>query len=288
MKSLSVISLLLLSLMIASCSSLEDTSKAEEKEQDKINSTTEEGIVLKDDAHTLENSSDSNAEEEQQEVVDKPFEPTYRINQENWSIEPIADANKNVVLLTIDDAPDQYGLEMAKVLKEYNAPAIFFVNGHFIDSPEEENVLKQIHELGFQIGNHTWNHKNLKKLTEEEQQKEISSLNQAIERITGEPPVFFRAPFGANTDYVKQFVKQQNMVLMNWTYGYDFMKEYMNEASIADVMVNTNLLTNGANLLMHDREWTYQALPKIIEGIRQKGYEFVDPKLIELPLAEAQ
>nr|WP_316046622.1 hypothetical protein [Planococcus glaciei] len=68
---------------------------------------------------------------------------------------------------------------------------------------------------------------------------------------------------------------------MNWTYGYDWEKQYMDAAALTDIMVNTEFLRNGANLLMHDREWTAQALPGIIEGLRAKGYSFVEPDEIE-------
>ena len=68
---------------------------------------------------------------------------------------------------------------------------------------------------------------------------------------------------------------------MNWTYGYDWEKQYRDPDSLADIMVNTPYLTNGANLLMHDREWTSAALPKIVEGLRAKGFGFIDPKTIK-------
>jgi peptidoglycan/xylan/chitin deacetylase (PgdA/CDA1 family) len=54
----------------------------------------------------------------------------------------------------------------------------------------------------------------------------------------------------------------------------------MDADGLADIMVNTELLRDGANLLMHDREWTADALEKIVLGLRQKGYEFVDPSTI--------
>ena len=67
-------------------------------------------------------------EKPKEEAVSLP-EPQYKINEHNWSIEPINQANSKVVLLTIDDAPDKNALEMARILKKLSAPAIFFVNG---------------------------------------------------------------------------------------------------------------------------------------------------------------
>ncbi|URM35004.1 polysaccharide deacetylase family protein [Cytobacillus firmus] len=218
-------------------------------------------------------------ENPKEEEVSLPL-PQYKINEHNWSIEPINKANSKVVLLTIDDAPDKNALEMARILKKLSAPAIFFVNGHFIDTPEEAKVLKEIHELGFAIGNHTNSHLNLKSLPEEQQYKEIVGLNDRVEEIIGERPKFFRAPFGSNTDYSRKIAEAENMVLMNWTYGYDWEKEYQSKEALADIMVNSPYLSKGANLLMHDREWTKEALEDIVKGLKNKGFTPVDPVLI--------
>jgi peptidoglycan/xylan/chitin deacetylase (PgdA/CDA1 family) len=225
--------------------------------------------------------------EKNQAAVEKPIEdvvslpePQYKINANNWAIEPMNQANPKVVLLTIDDAPDKNALEMARILKKISAPAIFFVNGHFIDTPEEANVLKEIHELGFAIGNHTYSHLNLKSLSEAQQYKEIVSLNDRLEEIIGERPKFFRAPFGSITDYSRKIAEDESMVLMNWTYGYDWEKEYQSKEALADIMVNSPYLVKGANLLMHDREWTKEALEDIVKGLKNKGFTPVDPALI--------
>ena len=171
----------------------------------------------------------------------------------NWYFKPIGEANPKAVLLTIDDAPDKRALDMAKTLKELDAPAIFFVNGHFIDTDEEKAVLKEIHEMGFAIGNHTKTHANLQQISEAEQEEEIISVSNTVEEVIGERPIFFRAPFGLNTDFSKEIVKNDGMLLMNWSYGYDWEKQYMEAQPLADIMVNNDYLRDGANLLMHDR-----------------------------------
>lgn len=218
---------------------------------------------------------------EKEEVVIQETETLYELNEANWTFKPIQDANPKAVLLTIDDAPEKYAVEMAKTLKELNAPAIFFVNGHFLDTEDEKNNLKSIYDMGFSIGNHTQTHVNLKESSEEQQKEEILKVNETVEAVIGEKPKFFRAPFGVNTDFSKSLVKQEGMLLMNWTYGYDWEKQYRDAASLTDIMVNTEYLTDGANLLMHDREWTAQALRGIVEGLRANGYDLIDPKTIK-------
>ncbi|WP_026692186.1 polysaccharide deacetylase family protein [Peribacillus kribbensis] len=235
--------------------------------------------VKNQDTHGTENSPDA----QKADPVVKPITPQYRINPNNWSIVPLEKSDKKEVLLTIDDAPDKHAVEMAKTLKGLGIKAIFFVNGHFIDSPEGQAKLKELHDLGFIIGNHTQTHANLTQIPESQQYKEIVPLNQKIKAVTGEAPKFFRAPYGANTAYSKKLAAQEKMAIMNWTFGYDWVKEYQNKDALTKIMISSPYLSNGANLLMHDRTWTMEALPGIIKGFQDKGYSFIDPALIEVP-----
>ncbi|ADU30917.1 polysaccharide deacetylase family protein [Evansella cellulosilytica] len=232
-------------------------------------------------------TDDEIVDEVEEEEIEE-IEPQYEMTS-HFSVVPIegTDAPENVVLLTIDDSflnmdsDTTYALEMAEILYEQNANAIFFINGQGIQSEEDEEKLRTIHEMGFEIGNHTMNHENLNDLSEEEQRSEIIELNDLIEEITGERPRFFRAPFGANTDISKQVMEEEGMQWMNWTYGYDWESEYREAEALAEIMVETKYLRDGANLLMHDRDFTRDALVDIVEGLREKGYEIVDPKLIK-------
>ena len=102
--------------------------------------------------------------------------------------------------MTIDDAPDKHAVEMAKTLKELEVPAIFFVNGHFLDSEEEKKKLKTIHELGFTIGNHTQTHANLKDSTEEQQRNEILEAYEKTNRSHEEILRFLLSTVGENSE----------------------------------------------------------------------------------------
>ncbi|KYG59097.1 polysaccharide deacetylase family protein [Planococcus maritimus] len=271
--------------LLGACSD-ETAQEPVDPAQDEATPTEIEEDVASESASEQKDSAQieeqENAEEqESEEASEQAAKPRYRINPQNSKVEAIGDANEQAVLITIDDAPDTYALEMAKTLKELDVPAIFFVNGHFLDTEEEQENLSEIHDMGFAIGNHTNTHVNLKQSTESVQQEEILLLNDRVEAIIGEAPKFFRAPFGVNTEFSKALVQEQGMVRMNWTYGYDYMQGYMETDALTDIMVNAPELNNGGNLLMHDREWTNEALPQIIEGLRKKGYEFVDPNEIE-------
>ncbi|MEC1718187.1 polysaccharide deacetylase family protein [Schinkia azotoformans] len=270
--------LLLFLFLIIVLSACSETEERQGKEQEKIKEAVATTVAKESTPVVTEVEQTV----EQTEITNAPkVLPQYKINPKNFNIEPIGDAPDHVILLTIDDAPDKHALEMAKTLKNLNVNAIFFVNGHFLQTPEQEAVLKAIHEMGFLIGNHTMTHQNLKTLSNEEQYKEIVELNDLVEKIIGERPKFFRAPHGVNTDYSRQVVADEKMVLMNWSYGYDFMKDYMSKEALTTIMINTELLHKGANLLMHDREWTNEALQDIVIGLENKGYQAADPSLIE-------
>lgn len=78
--------------------------------------------------------------------------------------------------------------------------------------------------MGFEIGNHTYSHKKLSDLPKEKQYEEIVSVNHLVEEITGERPKFFRAPFGINTDYSMKVAEEEGLLVMNWSFGYDWNK----------------------------------------------------------------
>ncbi len=252
-----------------------ETNQGESEQEENIQEPVEEESVNEEEVE------ESEGEIELDETV-KQYQPLYRVNQTNWAIEPISEeTNSKVVLLTIDDAPDQHALEMANTLKALDASAIFFVNGHFLEDQDQQQILKEIYEMGFVIGNHTYTHPNLSDISEEQQREEIIALNDLVEDIIGERPKFFRAPFGVNTDVSNAVAEEEEMVVMNWTYGYDWEDDYTEADVLAEMMINTPELRDGANLLMHDRSWTSEALEDIVIGLEEKGYELVNPKTIE-------
>ncbi len=301
-KKLSFVMIVIVGLLLVGCKNNEESNNEQENQHPEQNNTAEQQESEKKEADINnggQSTGESDIDEEEDTTVEEeemkaPTEPLYEI-AEDWSVVPLQEGiNEKVVLLTIDDAPDQHAVEMAKTLKELDAPAIFFVNGHFIDSEEEQERLKEIYNMGFAIGNHTYNHTNLQSIENDQtkQKEEIVSLNNKIEDILGERPKFFRAPNGSNTDYANGIVEEEGMVLMNWTYGYDYFKPYMDADKLATAMITGegpevdvpySLLKSGANLLMHDREWTAEALAEIVKGLRDQGYEIMDPHLIKTP-----
>ena len=248
----------------------------------------QKALDSEDDETVTEPSETINVSEEP--VVEEPTLPEtnkvlYTVD-DNFYIRSIEAQDNKLVLLTFDDAvqpePDSYTLQIAKTLKEKGVSAIFFFNGMHLESDFGKDVLKQVHDMGFTIGNHTYYHPYLDKLGYEETKEEIVKTNDIIESVTGERPKIFRPSFGIMGDHSEQVLKEEGMIWMNWTYGYDWEEQYMNGDSLADIMVNTELLGDGANLLMHDRKWTAEAIGKIVDGLVDKGFQIINPKEIQI------
>lgn len=281
----------ILAILLAACAD-EGAEEQNEPEENVTETETEDSPAeeAEETAAEADRNQEDPAAEKEEEEESPQAEPEYYI-EEDSSVVPLRDADENVVLLTIDDAPADYTLDMAETLQELDAGAIFFVNGHFLETEEEEEALKQLHDMGFIIGNHTDTHPNLQEISEDEQYEEIVRVSDRVEEIIGERPKFFRAPHGVNTDYSEELVAKEGMVLMNWTYGYDFFAPYQDPDKLSEAMITGeapeadvpySLLKPGANLLMHDREWTNEALADIVTGLRENGYEIVDPHLIQV------
>src|SRR5699024_8310662 len=118
--------LLLSILLLSACG---NTVKETDKEQDQGNSNEQtDNQEQTNTANDVDDAEDATNEEDDVEAPESPEEELvkqYRLN-DTYSVVPIDDADENIILLTIDDAPDKHALEMAKTLKELDAPAIFF------------------------------------------------------------------------------------------------------------------------------------------------------------------
>lgn len=238
------------------------------------------------DKEVTENVAEEESLEENDEDSQEDIKYLYEINPENFSvvsIEEETDTHEKLALLTFDDAPYGNSLTIADALEAEGLTAIFFVNGMYMEDDEGFEVIKELHDRGFEIGNHTHTHLNLSEHPEDVQKEEIMKTNELIEKATGESPRFFRAPHGVMTDYSKELLAELGMTWMNWSFGYDWVSEYQNADALTEITLNSPYLNDGANILMHDREWTAQAIPAIIKGLDEQGYQMVDPKLIINP-----
>lgn len=135
------------------------------------------------------------------------------------------------------------------------------------------NIAKQVADNGHEIGNHTYNHPNLKKLTTKEMMEEISRTNEIIRLTTGINPILFRPPYGNYTNEVLKYAKTNGYSTILWSV--DSLDWKSRNASAINRMV-TQHTTNGSIVLMHDiHAATADALPQLIQTLQTEGYQFV-------------
>jgi peptidoglycan/xylan/chitin deacetylase (PgdA/CDA1 family) len=186
-----------------------------------------------------------------------------------------------VVLLTFDDGPKEAAMlhQMLDILDQHNAKAIFFINGFRAEKLPE--LVKLVDDRGHAIGNHSWDHIDLKKQSKQVVDQQVESVQQLVQEIIGESPIFFRPPFGSGNEYVRAKVKSEGMLYMTWSNGSrDWEKNYQQPDKIIESVMSQ--LHPGSNILMHELPWTAEALDSLLSAIADAGYNFIDPHHIDV------
>ena len=182
------------------------------------------------------------------------------------------DTEKKAVALGIncaweDDDTDAF----LKILKDKNIKTTFFVTGEFVQRCE--NAVVRISNAGHEIGNHSDSHPDMATLTEEKITKEITAAGNKIEKVTGIKPTLFRAPSGSYNTLLIQTANELGYHCIQWDCDTVDWKGKTADEMLERVMKN---LQNGSILLLHlGAEHTKEALPMLIDAIKEKGYEIV-------------
>ena len=182
------------------------------------------------------------------------------------------ETNERKVSITFDAAWSAEDTdEIVKILNEYDAKATFFVVGNWVDA--NPDAVKKFHEAGHEITNHSDTHKLFSKVSREEVIKEIDDCNKKIEAITGEKVKLLRAPSGDYDNKSIEIAENMNMKMIQWSVdSLDYKKLSVDEI-FSRVISKTE---NGSILLFHNGvENTPKALRKILEKLKNDGYEFV-------------
>ena len=188
------------------------------------------------------------------------------------------DPDKPMIALTFDDGPTA-GVtgKILDVLAKYNARATFFVVGNRIAG--NESLLRRAVALGCEIGNHTWDHLNLKKASRDDAKASIEKTNEAVFDATGYRVKSLRPPEGASNDDVKQLAGALDMSLVFWCHStHDYRMK--SAERIAELVFydseNEHTLCDGDIVLMHDlRSYTADAMEDIVSRLVAEGYQLV-------------
>ena len=180
----------------------------------------------------------------------------------------ILDATKKVVALTFDDGPSKYTKEILDILKENRAYATFFVIGNKVEIYEE--TMQQMVLQGNEIGNHSYNHKWLTKLNEEDLKEQITKTQDVIYKVTGYTPTIIRPTYGSISNKLRE---QLSLDVVMWSVDTSDWKYKSVDRIVKEATTN---IKDMDIILMHDTyKRTVTALKKIIPILQKQGFEFV-------------
>lgn len=187
------------------------------------------------------------------------------------------------IALTFDDGPDpRYTPQILEILDRYQVKACFFVIGRQAQAYPE--LVRQIIQAGHEIGNHGFAHRIVWFLTPLATTREILETNRAIENLTGHKTRYCRPAWGLFNLISIIYYRLKGLKVILWTYmSWDWLKKATTESITEKVL---NRIHDGVILVFHDGDFApgaahgaparvVQALPKILEGVREKGLRVV-------------
>ncbi len=181
-----------------------------------------------------------------------------------------------VVALTFDDGPSKYTDKILNILKKYNACGTFFLIGNKVEFYSD--VLKRMLEEGSEIGNHSYDHKLLTRLSKEDFQEEINKTQEAIKKVTGFTPTLFRPTYGGYTNVLKSYT---DLKFVLWDVDSRDWQVKSKDKILNNILPNVK---SGSIVLMHDNhKYALDALEDILVNLKEQGYKFVTvSELLEL------
>lgn len=188
------------------------------------------------------------------------------------------------VALTFDTEPSPAGhpadaaRRILDALSERGVAATFFVQGEWAEQNPE--LAARLGAEGHRVGNHTYSHALPGEIDAEELRDEMARAEEVLERHTGQNPrPYFRCPqnSGAFDAEVLERIAGQGYRQVGWTFdSFDWHEECTPDRLVQAVVEGVKVHGDGAVVLLHS--WpgaTAAALPDILDGLLERGVEFV-------------
>jgi peptidoglycan-N-acetylglucosamine deacetylase len=178
---------------------------------------------------------------------------------------------RNRVALTFDDGPGPYTAQVLTELQREHAHATFFVIGN--EAQKDPAMVKQLYAAGMQIGNHTWTHPQLARLTAKQQRRQLADTQDEIARIIGVRPRFYRPPYWS----WNMSTAQQGAALGMVGVLFSVDTADWERPGASKIIENALKAQAGDVIAFHDaggdRSETVQAIAPIIVGLRARHLE---------------
>ncbi|MBT2450520.1 polysaccharide deacetylase family protein [Streptomyces sp. ISL-43] len=185
----------------------------------------------------------------------------------------------NAMTLTFDDGPDpRYTPGILDTLARYGVRAMFFVCGEM--ATDNRDLLRRMVAEGHVIGNHTWTHPLIPKLSRPALASEIGRTSEVVMEAVGEAPLWFRAPYGAWNRAAFEIGAELGMEPLAWTLDTLDWKEPGTTTIVSRVLKAAG---PGVIVLNHDaggnRSQSVQALATYLPQLLGRGYRMTLPAL---------
>jgi peptidoglycan-N-acetylglucosamine deacetylase len=177
---------------------------------------------------------------------------------------------KGYVALTFDDGPSAYTKKIVDILVEEKVAATFLFVGQNVE--RNRDAVAYANEHGMAIGNHSWDHSRMTNASHAEQAVNLARASKAVESVTHTPVTLFRPPYGLlDNDLIFSAKAEQLKVLMWNRDPKDWHAE--NKEDILRYFREVN--ASGGVYVLHEDPKTLEALPEIIEYLKDSNLKFV-------------
>jgi peptidoglycan/xylan/chitin deacetylase (PgdA/CDA1 family)/uncharacterized caspase-like protein len=191
---------------------------------------------------------------------------------------------KKTIVLTFDDGPHRrYSEEIAAILKQYGAPAVFFSVGRNLGSLDANGaarlnagaeVSRKLKAAGYVLANHSYSHAQLSKESGTALRSEILDTDTLLKAVDPQRSALFRFPYGARNKEGMHLLADAHLRSVMWNIdSLDWADPV--PSSIADRVLRAVDKEGRGIILFHDiHERTVKALPAILERLAAEGYQF--------------
>ncbi|RJE85521.1 polysaccharide deacetylase family protein [Paenibacillus sp. 1011MAR3C5] len=183
--------------------------------------------------------------------------------------EPYYSLPKGYVALTFDDGPSIYTKDIVDQLIKHEVAATFLFVGRNVSNNAES--VAYAHEQGMAVGNHSWDHSNLATQKNDKMASNIAGANEKLEPFIGQSVSLFRPPYGSMNDRLSDTVEDMGMKMLMWNRDPEDWRTNAAE-DIMQYFEQTD--PSGGIYVLHEKKATLEALPDIIELLKQQDLKF--------------
>ncbi len=195
-----------------------------------------------------------------------------------------AGTQNKYVALTFDDGPGPQTQRVLDLLVRNGQRATFFVLGRQL---AEQPALPAVEARAGTVGDHTFSHADLTKLSPDRVAAELGNTRQLLERATRSPVTLFRPPYGARNPVVDETTKRFGLLQVTWNVD---TQDSEGATAAEIVQLAREGMRPGAVILLHENQpQTLIALPRILRALGKRGLRSVTvPELLALNPPSAQ